>query len=58
MNNIFYCYSKRMRYFLMAMNEKYISFGTNKNTNTHFWTFEKSERLDELIALWNEIKNK
>lgn len=57
-NNIFYCYSKRMSYFLKSMKEKYLYSNINKNTNTRFWAFEKSDRLDFLIELWKEIKNK
>ena len=58
MNNIFYCYSKRMSLFLRAMKEEYIAVGVNQKTNVKYWTFNKSERLDNLITLWNEIKNK
>lgn len=58
MNKYFYCYSKRMSLFLRAMKEEYISIGINKNTNMKYWTFTKSDRLDNLISLWNEIKNK
>lgn len=58
MSNIFYCYSKRLMFFLRSMKEEYVSVGTNKNTNVKYWTFNKSERLDMLIALWKTIKNK
>lgn len=58
MNDLYYCYSKKLHYFLMSLDEKYISSSINKNTNTRYWTFKKSERLDEKIALWNEIKHK
>lgn len=57
MNNCFYCYSKRMSLFLRSMKENYLSVGINKNTNIKYWTFQKSKRLDELIKLWNQIKN-
>lgn len=58
MENIFYCYSKRLMYFLKSMEMPYVSFGVNHNTNTKYWTFEKSERLDDLIKIWVSIKNK
>lgn len=58
MNDIFYCYSKRMSLFLRSMKEEYIAFGENKKTHVKYWTFYKSERLDNLIKLWNTIKNK
>lgn len=57
MNNYFYCYSKRMSLFLRSMKENYLSVGINKKTNTKYWIFQKSERLDKLIELWNKIKN-
>lgn len=40
------------------MKEEYISVGVNQKTHTKYWTFVKSERLDELIKMWNVIKNK
>lgn len=58
MDYIFYCYSYKMQLFLRAMNEKYIGTGINKNTNTKYWTFIKSDRLDSLIELWTSVKNK
>ena len=57
MNNYFYCYSKRMSLFLRSMKEEYLTTDKNKNTNVKYWTFQKSERLDKLIELWNKIKN-
>lgn len=58
MNDIFYCYSKRMSLFLRSMKEEYIAVGENQKTHVKYWTFYKSERLDSLIELWNTIKNK
>lgn len=57
-NNLFYCYSLRLKYFLKAMGLIYISSGINKNTNIKYCVFEKSKKLDDLIALWNGIKHK
>ena len=42
----------------MALNEKYISSNVNANTKTRYWTFEKSNGLDEKINLYNSIKHK
>lgn len=47
-----------MHLFLRSMNEKYVSIGVNKNTQTKYWTFTKSDRLDKLIEVWVSIKNK
>lgn len=55
MNEIFYCYSKRMAYFIMAFGERYLFYGRNKNTNTPYYTFNKSERLDNIIKLYKSV---
>ena len=56
-NNSFYCYSKRLTYFIRSFNIKYLSVGINKNSNTKYYIFEKSDRLDAIIQLYNEIKH-
>jgi hypothetical protein len=55
--NIFYCYSKSLFHFLMSFDEKYIQKGTNKQSDTIYYTFRKSSRLDSLIELYNTIKH-
>ncbi|WP_408631363.1 DUF5659 domain-containing protein [Mediterraneibacter hominis] len=57
-NNIFYCYSKRMSYFIRSFGIQYISIGFNKNTNTKYYIFEKSKQLDKIIQFYNEVKYK
>ena len=52
----FYCYSNRMRHFIQSFGIPYISVGKNTNTNTIYWVFIKSERLDKVIQLYNCIK--
>lgn len=56
-NNLFYCYSNRLSYFLMALKFRYISTGINKNTNKKYWIFEKSGKLDNAISLYNLVKH-
>lgn len=58
MNELFYCYSKRMAYFIRSYNIKYVNVGINKRTNTKYYVFPKSKRLDEIIAFYNEVKYK
>lgn len=57
MNNYFYCYSKRMSYFIRSFGISYLSRGVNSNTHMPYCKFEKSERLDEVIRLYNEVKH-
>lgn len=56
--NHFYCYSNRLSYFLMALKFRYISVGINKNTNKKYWVYEKGEKLDHAITLYNSVKHK
>ena len=56
MSNYFYCYSKKMAHFIRAFDVRYINIGTNQNTHTKYYVFEKSERLDRIIELYNKVK--
>lgn len=53
----FYCYSTRLSYFLRSFNLKYQSIGINQNSNTKYYVFEKSEKLDQVIQLYNKVKH-
>lgn len=54
--NIFYCYSYKLSLFIRSFGLRYISTDINVNTNQRYYTFEKSERLDKIIQLYNEVK--
>lgn len=56
MNDKFYCYSTRMSYFIRSFNVKYIDIGFNAKSNMKYYVFEKSERLDKIISLYNDVK--
>lgn len=58
MNKYFYCYSSKLAHFIRAFDIKYIDVGVNKNTNTKYYLFEKSERLDKVVSLYNEVKHR
>lgn len=57
MNQYFYCYSMRMFHFIRAFNIKYINVGFNTKSKTKFYKFDKSKRLDKVIALYNSVKH-
>lgn len=57
-NNYFYCYSKRMNYFLMALKFTCVSIGINHRTNKKYWVYDKSDKLDSVIQLYNAVKHK
>ena len=56
-NDKFYCYSKRLAYFIRSFNIKYLSVGINKNSNVKYYIFQKSDRLDKIIELYNSVKH-
>ena len=56
MGDNFYCYSSRMAHFIRAFDVKYEKVGFNKNTQTKYYIFNKSKKLDEIIQLYNNVK--
>ena len=57
MSPYFYCYSRRMSHFIRAFNIRYIDVGFNAKSKTKYYTFEKSEKLDRVIELYNRVKH-
>lgn len=57
MGDYFYCYSKKMYHFIAAFDIKYLNIGVNSNTKCRYYVFEKSERLDKVIALYKQVKH-
>lgn len=52
----FYCYSYRLAFFIKSQGVCYIDKGTNLNSKSKYYKFQKSERLDGIIRIWNQIK--
>ena len=46
-----------MYHFVCAFGIEVKSTDINKSSNKRYWTFEKSERLDKVIELYNKIKH-
>ena len=57
-NNYFYCYSNRLNYFLLSLKFVFVKIDINTNTNKRFWKYNKSEKLDDAISLYNLVKHK
>lgn len=58
MNDMFYCYSKRLSYFIRAFDIHYVSTSINQNTKVTYQVYPKSEKLNKVITLYNEVKHK
>lgn len=54
----FYCYSLRLYYYLSAFGEKCKTSSVNANSGNRYWVFQKSERLDQIINSYNEMKHR
>ena len=57
MSQYFYCYSMRMSHFIRAFGIKYLDVGFNAKSGMKYYIFEKSERLDKIIELYNKVKH-
>ena len=57
-NNIFYCYSFRLAYFIKSQGINYLFKGKNKRNNLTYYAFKKSIDLDRIICSWNKLKSK
>lgn len=57
MGDIFYCYSNRLHSWLKALRFRYEDVGINWRTNKNYWTYEKSNKLDSAINLYNKYKH-
>lgn len=56
--DFFYCYSRRCALFIRAMGIPYVEIGTHPITKSTYSKFYKSERLNEVLELWNTVKYK
>lgn len=57
-NNLFYCYSCKMKDFIKSQGIRFITKAIHPRTNRVFFVFEKSEALNLAIQKWNEVKVK
>ena len=55
-NKLFFCYSFRLAYFIKSQGMNYINKGKNRNNGLTYYVFNKSKELDEIIILWNKLK--
>ena len=45
-----------MFHFIQAFNISYLNAGINHNTGVKYYVFEKSQKLDDVIKLYNKVK--
>lgn len=54
-NNIFYCYSIKLKDWLKLNGLYFINKGIHPNGNI-FWCFERNEQLDKALTDWDKYK--
>lgn len=54
----FYCYSLRLFHYISAFGEKCYASKENQKSGKRYWIFKKSDRLDKIIASYNDVKHK
>ena len=50
--NIFYCYSRKLKDFLIKNGITYLYKEVRKDNGKVYWTFEKTEFLNSLLEKW------
>lgn len=55
--DFFYCYSPKLKRFLVENGVEYFHRGLNEKTEKYFWVFNrKDEKLGEYLTAWSEGK--
>ena len=59
-NRFFYCYSNRIKEFLMNRGHRYITIGYNPVSNMQYWLFERdvNGKLTKDIDEWYRLNKK
>ena len=55
MKDFLYCYSVKMRDFLIDKGHRYICVGLNERTDTRFWLFEKTDMVRKSLDEYDTI---
>lgn len=55
MKEFLYCYSVRMRDFLMGRGHRYICVGINERSDTRFWLFEKTDEVVKSLDKYDKL---
>lgn len=58
MHDYFYCYSYRLMYFIKSCGIDYEKYDFNKNNGLKYFMFERSEKLNNVLDKWNDLKSK
>ena len=55
--NYFKCRNYRLNCFIRAFGVRCADSIINEKNNRRIWLFERSERLDAILALWDRVKD-
>lgn len=54
--DLFYCYSARLRRFIRDNGDRWIDKGIHRESNKPYWVFKRSTKLDRLIEEYKRIR--
>lgn len=57
-NSIFHCYSFRLCHFLQSQGFRYKEKKINNKNHLTYFSFEKSDSLNNAIEVWRNLKDK
>ena len=57
MSVIFTCYDLNQKNFFKDNGIKYLVCGLNERTLRKFWVYERNEKFNSVLALWNAQRN-
>ena len=55
--DFFYCRSYRLNCFIRAFGVRCDESAINEKTGKRFWKFQRSDRLDKILTLWDRVKD-
>ena len=56
MKDFLYCYSVKMRDFLLERGHRYICVGINERAGTRFWLFEKTDGVKSSLDVYDTLE--
>lgn len=57
MKDFLYCYSVKLRDFLLRQGHRYICVGLNEKAGTRFWLFEKTVDLKRSLDEYDDLNS-
>lgn len=54
--NLFFCYSIRLKNFLSILKFPYENSGFNENSKRQYWVYKRTDNLNVALQYWEKLK--